>query len=926
MDPHDKRYIIGIDLGTTNSALSWVDREKDPTARGIKHFKVPQVTAPGETSRLGILPSFLYLPGEYDLREGSLVLPWDKNPENAVGMFAREQGASVPGRLVSSAKSWLCHGKVDRTAKILPWNADEGVPRVSPVQATAAYLSHLRAAWNHFMGEDEEYYLENQFVIITVPASFDEVARDFTVEAAKTAGLSNITLLEEPLAAFYSWLVFHEKDWDQHVSPGELICAVDVGGGTSDFTLITLREVSGSPRFERIAVGDHLILGGDNMDLALARTAENAMRKGKKGSSLSANRWQALTHQCRQAKERILSGELGKKTVTLMGEGKKLIADTLSASLDRETIEQVILDGFFPLVDANTPAPDRKKAGITEFGLPYEQDAAVTRHLCLFLERHAGDVRSMLEKDRPRPELLLFNGGALKPGVLQQRVRESVANWFGGPELPRILENPDLDLAVSRGAAYYGLVKAGLGVRVGSGSARGYYLQVGTSEDNGAEKAICLVERGMEEGTRIDLGDRNFEVLANQPVSFQMFSSSFRSGDKPGDLVDVDETLTRMPPMRTVIQFGKKAGQVTVPVTVEGDFTEMGTLALWARAVSTDHRWRLSFQLRDVEKAADVKEARIIEESLVQAARDIIEATYTSKKADPQPPERLSNAIADIVEMTREKWPLTFIRRLADDLVEVEKGRAQSAEHEARWLNLTGFCMRPGFGDALDEHRIKKLWPLFKKGPAWPKNQQVRQEWWVLWRRLGGGLTAGQQRQVLQDLMSVVKQKGGGRDKVPAQERLEIWMMLANLERLSARDKAELGATLLAELHHKKARAQQWWALSRFGARELLYGPLDRVVPPEEVAKWIDAILSTEWKNPRPAANTMAQMARKTGDRKRDLDDAVVQKVLDWLEPFDWKKPMVRMLTRVVAVDRQEENQVFGESLPTGMVLKDSGQ
>jgi len=300
----------------------------DPSNRKISLFSVPQLSAPGEVARNKVLPSFLYLPGEYDVTPESIVHPWQHHREHFAGVFAREQGSRVPARLVSSAKSWLCHGKVDRMAPILPWGADASVPRLSPVAASAAYLKHLRDAWNHRAGADEDRYLENQAVIITVPASFDEVARDLTVEAAKLAGYGQVTLIEEPLAAFYSWLVYHEKDWDRHVKPGELICVVDVGGGTSDFSLITLRETEGSPRFERIAVGDHLILGGDNMDLALARHSETLM--GKSGARISANRWQALCHQCRQAKEAILSGSMTERVVTLMGEGGKLIGGTRS--------------------------------------------------------------------------------------------------------------------------------------------------------------------------------------------------------------------------------------------------------------------------------------------------------------------------------------------------------------------------------------------------------------------------------------------------------------------------------------------------------------------------------------------------------------------------------------------------------------------
>ncbi|MBU2488229.1 MAG: hsp70 family protein [Proteobacteria bacterium] len=921
MELRERRFLIGIDLGTTNSALSWVDLEKDSGKNRIHVLPVPQLVGGGEVGQSNVLPSFLYLPGKYDVNRAELALPWDLEPATVAGILAREQGSRVPGRLVASAKSWLCHSQVDRTAPILPWAADQGVDKLSPVAATAAYLAHLRAAWNHFQGEDEDLFLENQNVIITVPASFDQVARDFTVEAARVAGIPEITLLEEPLAAFYSWLVFHENDWDRHVSPGELILAVDVGGGTSDFTLITLRDVDGHPRFERIAVGDHLILGGDNIDLALARQTEARMKKGQT-FSLNANRWQALCHQCRMAKETILSGQADSYTVTLMGEGGRLIAGTLSAVLDREEIETAILEGFFPLVEASDPGPAAQKAGITEFGLPYAQDAVINRHICRFLERHAADVKEFLGREVPYPDLILFNGGALKPGIIQNRIREGIRHWFHADAQPRVLENPDLDLAVSRGAAYYGLVKAGKGVRVGSGSARGYYLALGGPEAGGKpEKAICLMERGVEEGSRIPLEDREFTVLANQPVSFTVYSSSFRSGDRSGDIIDIDDTLTLLPPIRTVIQFGKKAGQTAIPVNLEAHYTELGTLALWCRSRNTDHQWRLSFQLRDADLALDVADDQVFEEETVHKARELIRGVYKAGDSAVVAPERLANALADVLETPRGKWPLGLIRRLGEDLLEVTDGRRLSADHEARWLNLTGFCLRPGFGEAIDEHRIKTLWPLFQKGPAFGKNPQVRMEWWVLWRRVAGGLSAGHQRQVLQELSSMLRPKKSVTTKIPAHESVEMWMLLANLERLSVKDKTVFGRHLLKELNPKKSPAQLLWSLSRLGARGLLYGPLDRVIPAQEAQEWVSRVMKSDWKNAKPAAQAVAHMARRTGDRKRDLEDVFLNRVADWLSTWDFATEWKRMVSEVIPMDRRDEDAMFGEALPSGIIL-----
>lgn len=925
MDPQDTRYIVGIDLGTTNSAVSFVDRSADETGpAAIRPFLVPQLIGPGEFAPAPVLPSFLYLPGAYDIDPKAITLPWPTEEDDFAGAFARDHGATVPNRLVASAKSWLCHAGVDRHARILPWGADGEVPKVSPVEATARYLKHIRRAWNHRKGDDAEAYLENQFVTVTVPASFDQVARDLTLEAAAAAGLPGVTLLEEPLAAFYSWLLMHETQWAEQVRPGELILVCDVGGGTTDFTLITLREAEGgSPRFERIAVGDHLILGGDNIDLALARHAEAQMAAGSRGLSLSSDRWKALCQQCRQAKEAILSGEADERKVSLMGKGGRLIADSRSTRIDREAVESIVLDGFFPVVDAEPRAPTRRK-GITEFGLPYESEPAVTRHIGWFLEAHRSDVVHFLGRESVAPDRILFNGGSLKAPVVQERVRAAVRHWFGitDADRPRRLENPDPDVAVAGGAAYYGRVKLGQGVRVGSGSPRAYFLGVSTekTEPDAPRRAVCLVERGLDEGTPIDLPDREFDVLANQPVRFDLYSSSFRSGDRCGDLVPVDETLTPLPPVQTVIQFGKKAGGTRIPVRMEAEYTEVGTLALWCRSAVTDHRWKLQFQLRDAAAPAEVAETEVFDEALVAAARKRVQEAFT----DPPDSRRLEGLIREIsavVERPREKWPLGLIRILADDLLERADIRTASPKLESRWLNLTGFCLRPGFGEGFDPHRMKRIWKCYHAGTIHPGHAQVRSEWWILWRRVAGGLTPGQQRQFIQDLTPVVFPKKSEKTGVAAQEKLEIWMAVANMERLLAKDKAKWGRGLIADMTPKKAKPQHFWALSRLGARELLYGPADRVVAPETAAEWCRALIETEWRNPKPVAAALAQLARRTGDRVRDLPEADRDRILQWLAQYEFTEHCRHMLETVVPIETQEETAIFGESLPSGLIL-----
>jgi molecular chaperone DnaK (HSP70) len=926
----DRRYIIGIDLGTTNSAVAYVDLQvQEGDRKRVKVFPMPQMTGPGEVSRLAVLPSFLYIPGDYDIGRESLSPEWSGDDQTFAGAFARDHGAKVPARLVSSAKSWLCHAKADRKAPILPWGSTAEVQKLSPVQATAAYLKHIRRAWNQ-AHRQEEAWLQDQVVIITVPASFDEVARELTLEAAAMAGMGSVILLEEPLAAFYSWLMAHEKQWPQFIKPNELVLVCDVGGGTTDFTLIYLRQVeAGSPRFERIAVGDHLILGGDNIDLALARQIE--LQFSHKQRSVGGDRWKNLCHQCRQAKEALLDGQADSRKITLMGTGSRLIAGTLAATLEREEVIRTVLEGFFPLA-APGPSPSQApRKGITEFGLPYEQEPAVTRHLGWFLEQHRKDVAHLLQKARPEPDVILFNGGSLKPAVIQERIRSAVRHWFGQPDeqLPRVLANPDLDLAVALGAAYYGLVKLGQGVRVGSGSPRAYYLGVAKKSQAVSlaqtDQALCIVERGLEEGSDIQLQAGNFEVRANQPVSFDLYSSSYRSGDRCGDLVNVDDTLTALPPIQTVIQYGKKGVQTQIPIHIAARYTELGTLALWCQSLISNHRWQLQFHLRSPAPAAEVADQEIFDAAVVDGVRSLVRTVFEDRGAGDRL-AALAREVADQIDRKREHWPLSLIRSMADELLELESVRAYSPRHESRWLNLAGFCMRPGFADGGDPLRMKKIWQLFLAGPRHANQPQVLNEWWILWRRVAGGLTAGQQRQLLQSLApTLFGAKGKGGRKVTPQQRLEVWMAVANLEHLLAKDKIKCARGLLAEIQPKTCRPQHFWALSRLGARELLYGSVDRVIGPKEVTGWIEILLSTAWCDPKPVGLALAQLGRKTGDRARDLEPAVADKIMAWMTADSEKEalfaPHLACLQQVVPLARQEESAIFGETLPAGLVL-----
>ena len=921
----ESRFVVGIDLGTTNNSVAYVklgNVENDRPA--IQKFPVHQLTGPGEFAPHSVLPSFLYIPGEYDIADQDMAAPWtidqrSRDDRNFVGAFARDHGGKVPARLVSSAKSWLCNKRVDTRARILPWGAGDEVFKVSPVQASAAYLKHIRKAWNVAMQDDEESYLENQMVVVTIPASFDEVARDMTLEAARMASLPDVILLEEPLAAFYSWLIRHEKDWPDHVSTNQLILVCDVGGGTTDFTLISLQMADGSPRFERIAVGDHLILGGDNMDFAIARSV--ARRLGKSPSAMDRDAWKTLCHQCRRIKENILDGISDSGRVTLMGAGSSLIAGTLTAQINRQEVETIVLEQFFPLSGSSSHTDSLE--GNASWGLPYEADTAITGHLNRFIDRHQADVKAAIGTNDPCPDLILFNGGSLKAQVLQDRIQEAVRHRFSRDSGPVCLDNREMDLAVSLGAAYYGMVKAGIGVRVGSGSPRSFYVGVGTGDSHdsgGAKQAVCLVERGLEEGSAITLPDRVFKVLANQPVAIDLFSSSFRSGDHCGDRVNVDDTLTALPSLNTVIQFGDKGIQSEIPVRLEASYTEVGTLEIWCQSLTSPHRWQLRFQLRGAVTSEAVAEREIFEASRVEQAQQVVQSAFASGRERSRLP-RLMSDIADALDCPREGWPLSLLRDLADTLLDDAAARKASAEDESRWMNLLGYCLRPGMGEGFDPHRVKKLWKIYKKGPVHTNAPQVRAEWWIMWRRVAAGLSPGQQRQFFQDISPFLVLKKGSR--IPRQEFTEMWMATANMERLHVKDKIILGRQLIVQFKARKPQPQLLWTLSRLGARDLLYGSIDRVVPPTEVVGWVATILSLTWKNPKPVVEMLSQLGQKTGDPLRDIALETRDAIVQWISSAgDFPESLAR-LTQPASRKQKERNAIFGEALPAGLILEE---
>lgn len=602
------RYVVGIDLGTTNSALAYVDTAAgaDKGAEPV-HFPVPQVVQPGVVEDRPLLPSFLYLPGDKEQPAGSLRLPWTKDRDFAVGEFARNFGSQVPTRLVSSAKSWLCHPGVDRRAAILPWKAPEGGRRVAPLEASTRYLKHLAEAWNHTVAKNVAGdRLERQDIVLTVPASFDAAARELTMEAAKAAGLEQVTLLEEPQAAFYAWLESSHDDWRERVSVGDIILVCDVGGGTTDLTLIAVGEEAGNLNLTRLAVGDHILLGGDNMDLALAHAA--AKNLAAKGTKLDAGQMLMLWHSCRAAKEKLFSDpKLASTPVTVLGRGSRVIGGTVQGELTRAEVEKVLVDGFLPECPLDAE-PDRRGAGLQELGLPYAADPAISKHLARFLHRNAEVVaehaaKSKKKKKSALPTVVLFNGGVFKATPLRDRLVKVLDHW-GGSAHVKMLEGNDLDLAVARGAAYYGLVRRGKGVRIRGGTARAYYIGVETSLPAvpGASpplKALCVAPFGMEEGSEADVPEQEFGLVVGEPAQFRFLGSTVRRNDTVGTVVeDWQDGIEELAPVATELDSRGKEGR-TVPVHLHSKVTEVGTLELWCISRDGKQRWKLEYNVRE---------------------------------------------------------------------------------------------------------------------------------------------------------------------------------------------------------------------------------------------------------------------------------------------------------------------------------------
>ncbi|MFL9982737.1 Hsp70 family protein [Paraburkholderia sediminicola] len=955
-----KRYSVGIDLGTSNTVLAYAAAG----SQEIRVFEIDQLVSLGEVAARPLLPSVRYHPAPGELSAGDLQLPWrapdgsignagesQQDPPVVIGRLARALGGQVPGRLVASAKSWLSHASVDRVAPILPWGAADDVRKVSPVEASASYLAHVRAAWNQRFPDAP---LEAQDVVLTVPASFDEGARALTVEAARMAGLPTLRLLEEPQAAFYDWLFHHRESLATELSDTRLVLICDVGGGTTDLTLIEVRMRDGEPELTRIGVGNHLMLGGDNMDLALAHRVEARLpQAGNERTRLSAASLSQLVERCRGAKEQLLGPDAPESaSITLLGAGSKLIGGARTAQVTREEVEQIIVDGFFPAVASNE-RPGRPRGAIVEFGLPYATDAAVTRHIAAFLSRFAAQSRKALgstadssalssalpsemgeAKDEPLPvpDTLLLNGGVFRAEALAQRLSSTLGTWRG--EALNVLHNDNPDVAVARGAVAYALARAGQAPKIGGGSARSYFLVLDETGDGErvsepAQRGICLLPRGTEEGQEIRIEDRTFALRLGHPVRFHLASSSADTIYQPGEMADFAQgDFVRLPPIATIVQQrGASTTRGETAVQIATSLTEVGTLEV--HCIELDNpaqRWLLEFQLRredaQVNLATDPAQAR---HPALDQAIDHIDRCFGTRaqNVDPKEIKRLRSQLEQLLG-PRDGWNSALLRELFGALWERARRRRRSADHERLWLNLAGYCVRPGFGYPLDEWRVEQLWSLFDDGIQYVNESQVWSEWWTLWRRAAGGLDESAQLRVL-DAMAYLQTAAQSRHKLPFDVSktgfTDMIRLSASLERIPVERKIELGESVLTRLKKPAENHQSWWAVGRIGARRPFYGSAHSVVPPDIAALWLNTILALDWKKVDPAAFAAVQIARMTGDRSRDLPEDLRHTVVRKLEAANAPRAWITMVGETVEFDDADEGRVFGESLPAGLKL-----
>lgn len=978
------RYVVGIDLGTTNCAVAFMD-SRSPTST-IETFRIEQMVDFQTSQRSDTLPSFHYeLTDAESTQIDSRFHFVDGQHKSVVGMFARQRGMQMPDRCIASAKSWLCHTLVDRTSELLPWSGDEGVQKISPVKASRRYLEHIRRAWDREYPKD---LLSEQEVIITLPASFDEVARQLTIQAASDAGLPNVILIEEPQAAFYAWLHRKQNSWMETMQASQTILVCDIGGGTTDFTLIRVVEtnrttgaqhtdaqiasessgdnaIGRSPDLSvtvsdelqatyglhRVAVGEHLMLGGDNLDLALARSLEQRLLAETPGQEqLKPRQWDALKAQCRVAKESLLGpSPPNAYLMSLPGSGTRLIENTRSLAIDLEWARHLLIDGFFGQV-ALEERPDRTAEGFQEFGLPFAAEPNVNKHLAAFLWEHrwAGRMEqersSMSELQAARPDWVLFNGGVLESTQVSNAILDQMAAWFQdaassvttGSWKPGVLKGNRLDLAVAQGAAYFGLVRRGEGVRIDARLARAYYLMV----EDSPPQAMCIMPANSMPLDRYRMDQHPFELMVGQPVQFPLLQSSTNLVHKPGEIVPVDtHSMSAMSPIRSVLELGNRKLQKSVPVVLETELSEIGTLAM-RLVLNTPSdldapSWKLEFDVRgntQAEVRTNDMEAGISETSqstIIATAMGAMNCVF-GESPTVLPKDGL-NYLTEHIGQSRRDWSPSLLREMWRFLMDHPSYRKRSAEHESRWINMVGWCLRPGFGVAADDWRVHSTWRQVHNKLLHRASANAS-ETIVLWRRIAGGFTQGQQRALFQDCWPSVRAAltGGTQGQAPsANLTIELLRLIGSLEWLTMDEKITIAEQALESLGRKKIELLHGpllWTLGRIGARTPIYATLQQVVGTARVQHWLDKLSSMEpafaQRNLAMYSLCLMQLSRRTDDRYRDLQRSSRERIAKQLQALGAPAMHIELIVNGGRLDQESTESIVGEALPLGFRLQ----
>ncbi|WP_154115571.1 Hsp70 family protein [Vibrio cincinnatiensis] len=928
------RFLVGIDLGTTNTVVAFCEITDNLSQSEITLFPIDQLVGPGEVVRKPLLPSFRYHPAHGQVSSADLTLPWKHQAVDGdidpviIGEWARELGSKVAGRQVSSAKSWLSHQSVDRTANVLPWSGANDVEKVSPVIASASYLNHIRQAWNYRHPSDP---LENQEVVVTVPASFDETARKLTIEAAALAGLKKIRLLEEPQAVCYDWYARHQKTAHQELQTLPLILVCDIGGGTTDLSLIEAQFQQGELALNRIGVGEHLMLGGDNLDLALAHLAEQRLNQTQK---LNAANLTKLIQQTRKAKENLLTANAPQEVkITMLGSGSKLLGGTKSIPLSQQDVHRIALDGFFPLTDFSQ-RPDKRRSAVVEFGLPYAADPAISKHIAEFLHQHQPvSIAALGHKEPNQPAIpvgLLLNGGVFNSERITKRLLQLLENWRQSPIT--LLDNPHPDWSVALGAVAFAKARRGAQLKIGGGAARSYFLHL--QEKNKMGNALCLLAKGTEEGQEIRLTGRRFSLTLGEPVRFNLLTSTHDTiaqdtAIQNGVVVKVDpDIFTPLPPYIVALDSegatleANQKERVTVQLACQ--LTEVGTLKLECVSIDDDQkRWALEFEVRH-QKALETEPAAL-SPHLVEC-QSLISRLYSGNKKSSEGHE-IKTLTKDLEKRLgkRDEWDFITLRQLFDTLAQGRKRRRRSEQHEKNWLRLAGFTLRPGFGDATDSWRIEQMWGLYQQGIQF-QNHQGWSDWWVFWRRIAGGLNQEQQETILAD---IAKYLHPGATKSPqtakaAQEMgYEAMVRLAaSLEHLEVEDKILLTQWFLNKACHQHQFEQaHWWAVGRLASRTPLYASQHTVIPRDIVEQWLPKLLEQDWQREPMIAFACVMICRKTGDRTLDIRDDIRQQVTEKLKQCKAPTSWIHLMDSRGELSAGESKRMFGDTLPSGLIL-----